>query len=679
MKKLFLLTLGLVLGFSAFAQIRASKDAKNIQMTVQKPSNERISDGSAAQGITFNMPQSVVRVARDEDDFEELVTMTTNYDLQSNSTIGNRIATWPDGTAAFVATWDHSGNTNWPDRGTGYNYYNGEEMGELPEARVEGTLKTGWPSIAAIGDGEILAAHGAYNNVTSTYIFKRDTKGEGEWVQKGILQGLQWPRIGVTGNNNEYVHIVGARQEGNSSIGYTNILLWARSTDGGETWSDPEEIPTDIVDNTKTGLYKNILSADDYVIATNGNTIAILFGAYTCEVFYIISHDNGETWEKQVVAPWCGTPGEHAHVWDSFPSGYPNPIVTEDNSHSIAIDNNGVVHVAFGMFRWKPKTSSTYTYYPFYNYGILYWNSEYENEQGGHEIPLLGDYSGDTVFAEEFGDTIGYSLDIYRLDTLCRRDGGEHLWFFGYPIEIDEETGDTCEYESAHYINNSWSYRSDGTATLPGISIDNQGNIAVIYSVVSAKRINENNDFYFRNAYVSYKSPGMPWQDDAINLTESFEHSVEEAYATTAAQHAYDGVFWMMYNCDEEQGLYLDKSDDYPLSNGGDITDNNLIAIRLTPHNLAIHENEVINPMTTLRAYPNPATDVINLEINASMSSEMNVSIYTITGQKIMSKTVNVNTGINTTPINVNELESGVYFCSVNANGFNKTVKVIVK
>ena len=171
----------------------------------------------------------------------------------------------------------------------------------------------------------------------------------------------------------------------------------------------------------------------------------------------------------------------------------------------------------------------------------------------------------------------------------------------------------------------------------------------------------------------------MPWQDDAINLTESFEHSVEEAYATTAAQHAYDGVFWMMYNCDEEQGLYLDKSDDYPLSNGGDITDNNLIAIRLTPHNLAIHENEVINPMTTLRAYPNPATDVINLEINASMSSEMNVSIYTITGQKIMSKTVNVNTGINTTPINVNELESGVYFCSVNATGFNKTVKVIVK
>ena len=83
--------------------------------------------------------------------------------------------------------------------------------------------------------------------------------------------------------------------------------------------------------------------------------------------------------------------------------------------------------------------------------------------------------------------------------------------------------------------------------------------------------------------------------------------------------------------------------------------------------------------MTAVRAYPNPATDVLTLEINASMASEMNVSFYNITGQMVMSKTVNVTTGVNSTKINVNELESGVYFCSVTANGFNKAVKVIVK
>lgn len=680
MKKLFLLSLGLVLGLAAYAQVRTSKDAKNIQLNAQRPSAERVIDGSAVPGMQFNMPQSVVSsTTREEgEDYTEYEAMITNYDLQSNSALGSRVVAWPDGTAAFTATWDHSNNSNWPDRGTGYNYFNGEDIGDMPEARVEGTLKTGWPSIAAIGDGEILASHGG--SPTATHIYKRDTKGEGAWTEKATIANLQWPRIGVTGENHEYVHVVGARQEGNSTIGYTNFLMWARSTDGGETFSEATEIPTEIIDNTKTGMYQNLLSADDYVVATNGNTIAILYGTYYSEVFYIISRDNGETWEKQVVAPWIEEGDIHAHVWDSFPSGVPNKLVTEDNSHSIAIDDDGVVHVVFGLFRWRQTNADHYTYWPCYNYGIVYWNSEYENEQGGHEIPLLGNWSGDAMFAEEFGDTLSYSLAIERLDTLCRVDGGEHLWYFGYPVEIDEETGDTCYYQSAHFLNTTWHYRSFGCATLPGISVDNLGNIAVCYNVLSAKRINEANDFYFRNAYVSYKPVGEPWHDDEINLTESFEHSVEEAYATTAAQRAYDGVFYMMYNCDEEQGLYLDiDPETYPNSNGGGITENKMMAIRLTPQGLGIHENEAVNPMTTLRAYPNPTTDIINLEINASMRSDMNVSIYTITGQKVMSKTVSVGTGINTTQINVNELESGVYFCSVSANGFNRTVKIIVK
>ena len=679
MKKLFLLTLGLVLGFSAFAQVRVSKDAKNIQITVQKPSDYRVIDGSAVQGMTFNMPQSVVSTSsRDEDDFTEYDAMVTNYDLQTNSALSGRVVAWPDGTAAFTATWDHSENINFPDRGTGYNYFDGEDIGEQPTERVEGTLKTGWPTIAAMGDGEILASHGG--SPTATHVYKRATKGEGAWTEMATIENLQWPRIGVTGDNNQYVHIIGARQTGNSTIGYTNYVMWSRSTDGGETWSEATEIPYDLIDNASDGMYANRFGADDYTVATNGNTIAVLFGSYVTDLFYIISHDNGETWEKQIVAPWCEDNGDiHTHLWDSFPDGMPNHIIACDNTHSIAIDNNGVVHVAFGLLRWQQATGSTYSYYPFWNYGIVYWNSEYENEQGGHEIPLLGDWSGDTMFLEEFGDTLTYSLDIERLDTLCRIDGGEHLWYFGYPIEIDEETGDTCHYQSAYYIHKSWSYRNAGTVEFPGISVDNNGNIAVIYSVVSAKRYNESNGFYFRNAYVSYKPVGQPWHDDEINLTESFEHSVEEAYFTTAAQHAYDGVFYMLYNADEEQGLFLDIDDDYPNSNGGGLTENRLIAIRLTPSGIdGINENE-INPMTTVRAYPNPATDVINLEINASMNSEMNVSIYTLTGQKVMDKTVKVGSGINTTAINVSELESGVYFCSVNANGFNRTVKFIVK
>lgn len=678
MKKVFLLTLGLVLGFGAFAQkANVSNEAKSFTLTVQKPSAERISDGSAMEGVTFNMPQSVMMAStRDsEEQFEEFPVMMTNYDLQTNSALGNRIAVWPDGAASFTATWDASGNTSYPDRGTGYNFFDGSYVGDFPEARQE-PIKTGWPSITACGNGEILISHGG--TPTSTHIYKRATRGEGEWTEVGVLTGVQWPRIVVSGDNDQYVHIFGANQENigtSSDPYYINHLYYVRSTDGGETWPAPEELSAEIIDNSETGMYKNQISADDYIMASNGNNVAILFGGYTYEVFYIISHDNGETWEKQIVAPWC-EPDSHAHNYDDFPEGTPYKMISEDNSHSIAIDDNGVVHVVFAMFRWYQTDVDHYTYYPMYNYGIVYWNSEYENEQGGHEIPLLGNWSGDSMFEEEYGDTISYSLDIERVDTLCRIDGGEHLWYFGYPIEIDE-FGDTAYYQSAHCLNRPYHYRSLGMSTQPGISVDNNGDVAVIYNQMSKVRVESVTDMYYKNAWVSFKKDGV-WYDDAIYLSAEFEHEYDEVYSTTASARAYDGEFWMLYSADEKPGLFLDKNDTYPQSNGGALTENNLFAIRLTPQPEGVVENS-INPMTTVRAYPNPASDMMTIEINASMASEMTINIFNITGQNVMNKNVNVNAGINNTQINVSELGSGVYFCSVNANGFNKTVKVIVK
>jgi hypothetical protein len=77
--------------------------------------------------------------------------------------------------------------------------------------------------------------------------------------------------------------------------------------------------------------------------------------------------------------------------------------------------------------------------------------------------------------------------------------------------------------------------------------------------------------------------------------------------------------------------------------------------------------------------YPNPATDVLNIEVNASQASEMSINVYNIMGQNVMSKNVNINTGMNTRSISTSELNSGIYFVTVKANGFENTMKFIVK
>ena len=212
MKKVLFAALALAVAMTGFAQRPVAKnEAKNLSVTVQKPSDLRQIDGSAAQGMQFNMPEHMVKASRSLDDFSEYQTMTTYYDLQSNSAIGNRVAVWPDGTAAVTATWDYSGNVSFPDRGTGYNYYDGNDFGDEPVVRQE-PMKSGWPSIATCGDGELLASH-----ATGVNLYYRPTKGEGDWeliFNWGNDFGAPtWPRVICSGPNDEYVHLGLARDE----------------------------------------------------------------------------------------------------------------------------------------------------------------------------------------------------------------------------------------------------------------------------------------------------------------------------------------------------------------------------------------------------------------------------------------------------------------------------------
>ena len=690
MKKVLFMSLAMAVAMTGFAQKANFQVGKNVTGTTKRVT-ERVIDGSAVQGIQFNMPQNMVNANRSLEDFEEFSAMTTNYDLQSNSALGNRITTWADGTAAFTATWDHSSNTGFPDRGTGYNYYDGESMGDEPEARQE-SVKSGWPSITACGDGEILASH-----ATGVNLYYRPVKGQGDWeliYNWGNDYGAPtWPRVVCSGPNDKYIHLVMCKQISLPDGTYDNHIYYVRLVNEDRGWVIPEEmLDFPGLDNDLDGDYRNQLSADDYVMAANGNNVAVMFSSYTNEVFYMISHDNGETWERQIVAPYCvkqnGEP-VHAISFDDYPEGMADTLFTSDGSHSIAIDDNGTVHCAFGLFAWRPADSDSYNYWKVYNHGIVYWNSNFTNEQGGHEIPLFGDWSGDAAMIAEDPnwllngeDGIANTLAIERLYNMINAMGADNLNWFGY--QVDENGDDDWTYDFILNVDATWHYRTFGVSTLPGVSVDEHGNVAIVYNTLSEVRHGDGGagvDHAFRNAWVTLKAWDGTWFEEKINLNEDFMHELDECYYTTAAPKGYSGTFWVMYNADECQGTYLDKSDTYPNSNGGQLTENFMYACKIFPDipGWGVEDHEAVNPMTATRVYPNPATDVLNIEVNASQASEMSISVYNIMGQMVMNQNVNVTTGMNTRSISTSELNSGIYFVTVKANGFENTMKFIVK
>jgi len=636
MKKILLLGVAISLFLSVLGQSGYKKlQHPNVNISVSvSPINY---NEPIIEELDFKPQPSLVQsfTNRSANGIEESIVMSTQYDLQSNGSLGSRLIAWPDGTAAATATMGLTGSPSFADRGTGYNYYTGTAWGATPTARVE-PFRSGWPSIAPLGEnGEILVSHGG--TPFGIHKYTRTTKGSGNWsdfelIANPVGKDLTWPRIATSAEDNSYIHLVAAYQDANNTL--MNEVYYNRSFDGGATWegySFPPEVSLD--------FYNNNISADDYTIATNGDVVAILFASAWYDLFFIKSTDNGDTWEKTVI--W-----EHPYPTIDFNTFTltVDTLWTVDNSANITIDNNGMVHVVWGTSRVLiPEVTSPpggYNFFP-YTDGIGYWNESMgqipTNPENFHRT-----MDPDYLESLNMGIVVGWVPDINGNDTL-------------------------------DIVGQIHAYRTLGLSTTPAIAIDENGSIAIVYSTLDEQRITTSDDeFHYKSGFATYKD-GIygSWYYAYENITGSFFHLFDEVYYTTMATKGYDGTFFAMYQADNKVGTALDEDHEYQ--------NNNLWVAKLTPVVVGVNEN--VNPVTSISsAYPNPANNNVRFDLNLSKSVKYaDVNIYSLTGQLIHSQTIStLNTGMNTTTIDVNHFNPGVYFCTFSFNGFKETKKFIV-
>ena len=74
-----------------------------------------------------------------------------------------------------------------------------------------------------------------------------------------------------------------------------------------------------------------------------------------------------------------------------------------------------------------------------------------------------------------------------------------------------------------------------------------------------------------------------------------------------------------------------------------------------------------------VNAYPNPANDILNVELNSNENAV--ISIVNLIGQTV--KVINTNNTFNT--IQISDLTSGMYMLKVEQAGKTYTSKVVVK
>jgi hypothetical protein len=79
--------------------------------------------------------------------------------------------------------------------------------------------------------------------------------------------------------------------------------------------------------------------------------------------------------------------------------------------------------------------------------------------------------------------------------------------------------------------------------------------------------------------------------------------------------------------------------------------------------------NEHENPVAAFHIFPNPADNGVNLNYTSVLSSEGELVVYNVMGQKCISDKINISKGANEIKISTEDLAPGTYYVKLQANG----------
>ncbi len=625
MKKFLFLVLALGITVSSFAQYKALMQRKaNVVAPMLKTKTTNID-----LPVVGQQPQN--GYVSNKSIMDDPVTAVTRYDMQTNTSNCRRLYFYPqDGTIGTGATWSTQ-DAAWTDRGTGYNYYDGSAFGPQPTARVEVT-RVGWPSYHPFGaTGELLITHQATGDLVMN---TRPVKGTGAWTETmlpalpGTITGMLWPRAVTNGTNHNNIHIIAVTMPtGNGGVVYNGMdgaLLYTRSLDGGATWSTWAQLP-----GTTSTEYTSI-TADIYAFAEpKGDTLAFTVGDSWQDQFLMKSFDNGTTWTKTVIysSPY------------NLGGNSPGFFYCPDATMAIALDNQGIAHVVFGL--QSDSGSPTAGYFRPYTEGIVYWN-----ENMAQLDPSL---DPDILFAN--GQYVAWVKDTMVF----------------YP-----PSGVTLAYYYTSLTSN------------PDLVIDQYNK--VFLSWAGATLLVDPNNYTLRHLFgrdgVITPAGDILWHNDTlVDLTGDWiQYNFAECFYPSASPTS-DANVYILFQRDDYGGGYLKGLNISGYSGQTSPSDNFITLLKWEkPIWVGVNEKHEKPTFSIGQNFPNPVNGLTSVNAYLQNGGDLSLKVTNLTGQTLLSlEKSNVFPGVSKFVIDASQLSSGIYFYTVKQGDKSITKKMIVQ
>jgi len=558
----------------------------------------------------------------------------SRYDLQTNGAINNRFTRTEDGKMFAVWTMGFQ-EAAFPDRGTGYNSFDGTEWSDIPSSRLEQDARTGWPNYSRTESGaEFIVNHVFTNGEYRLHYLRRDNDTE-EWTEGDVPtntpSGTLWPSSTVGGADGESIHIIAICTPetlgGTVFEGVESHLLYYRSQDAGLTW--------DVVDGILPGLDSLSMvvlgRADAYDIDANGDVVSMVLLDHWNDVILIKSTDNGETWTKTIVndLPVDNYIIDTGYDIEAVPYDsliYPavGTLFTSDGTGSVLVDNDGDSHVFFGrMFVQDVDTlDANWQYFPGTS-GIAYWNESFPSDS--------------TAFIANVDDINGNGI----LDL----------------------NGDISPYGNAGLTSH----------TSPGIDAD--GNIYLAYTAVveGDDYIDPQDGQHYRQTYIiNSTDKGETWSFPPYNMINA--ETTGDAQLATLTEAVFphmaklvDDKIHVIYHSDFRPGLAV-AGDEDPYGE-------NIIKYVAVDLNDLISSNEEIAFETEVTLVPNPATGQTQLIVDSPLKESSAVLVYNTAGQLIWNQNLSTNTQIIEIPLD--DMSKGIYYVKLNVGNQSVTKKLV--
>lgn len=616
MKRIFLFALMLAFAVGTMAQL-----SKTAQKYAQKVPRYAIDNAIVNPLQPHNSTVNTKSVMDD-------ALGTTRYDLQTNEACQNRMYVYPDGTMG--GTWTMgSVETSFPERGTGYNYYNGTTWGTAPSVRIE-SVRTGWPSYNPWkGGGEIVVAH---NSTTSLVMNTRTVKGTGSWTQTNAptapsgAPGICWSRTITSGPTNLFVHVIAltlpSANGGAVYKGLDGALLYWRSPDGGTTW-DVNGVQIPGLDSSNYVAF----GGDEYAWgAPHGDTIYFVAGGPYSDLYLMKSYNNGTTWTKTEIL-------SNANKKLKTVPAYMAPWRSSDGSTACEMDKHGVFHVVSGIGGGEIQSSTEYIIIN--QNGLMYWNSTMP--------PLKDSLNLDTLLAH--GQLIG--------------------WYSNGP-----NPGDT--------LTTVQSYRV-GLTSHPQINIDPvTAYIDVIWDGITYQNPDPQLGNY-RHIWGRGWNPDQGWTNNQYDYNQDISYIFTEFVFPSMGKIMLPGtncpkIDYICQTAAEPGSALVTTTLAYQTCTIEHFQQTTCLLVGVAPQP---------EPKKTFvgQNFPNPVVDgttTFNMFLNND--SPVIINITNITGQTVMTLDKGtVASGAHQFTINTANLNAGIYFYTVRINGESSTHKMIVE